>query len=143
MISANPITFLSIAVLSALSSYAVFLLGTKLFQKWGLLDNPGPYGHDRDPVPFGFGSLLYLNFVLVSLFLAAVGAIEFGDKLVVLIVLGGVVTGLSFVDDLDTIFKFERSEKSKPKTTTEELSQTRKTGYAISPKVRLAMQILV
>lgn len=143
MVSAQPLTFLSIAVLSALSSYCLFLLGTRLFQKWGLLDNPGPYGHDRAPVPFGFGSLLYVNFLLVSLFLAAIGAIEMGDKLIVLIILGAVVTGLSFVDDLDTIFKFDRSEKSKPRTTTEELSQTRKTGYAISPKVRLAMQVLV
>ncbi len=50
---------------------------------------------------------------------------------------------MSFVDDLDTIFKFDRDEKTKPRTSTEELSRTRKTGFAISPKVRLAMQVLV
>lgn len=53
------------------------------------------------------------------------------------------MTGLSFVDDLDTIFKFDRGEKTKPKVTTEDLAQVRKTKFALSPKFRLGMQILV
>ncbi len=44
---------------------------------------------------------------------------------------------------MDTIFKFDRSEKSKPKITTEELAQVRKTKFALSPKFRLGMQIFV
>lgn len=48
---------------------------------------------------------------------------------------------VSFVDDLDTIFKFDRYQKSKPIQTSEELTTVKKTGFSISPKVRLAVQI--
>lgn len=143
MVLANPITFLGIVMLSTIVSYYSFFLGGKWFRKFWLLDNPGPYGHDRDPVPFGFGLLLYLNFVAVCVICIALGYMEITDKLLVLIILWALVTGLSFVDDLDTIFKFDRSEKSAQKFTMEDLWKIRKTGFAISPKVRLAMQILV
>lgn len=53
------------------------------------------------------------------------------------------MVGVSFVDDLDTIYKFDREEKSKPLTTPEELSRTRKTRFAISAKARLALQIFI
>ena len=51
---ANPITFLAIATLSFAGSYLMFFFGARIFRKYGLLDNPAPYGHDREPVPFGF-----------------------------------------------------------------------------------------
>lgn len=81
--------------------------------------------------------------MLISGILLTLGLLELSDKLVVLVLLGGVVTGLSFVDDLDTIFKFDRTEKNKPKITTEDLGDIRKTGFAVSPKLRLTMQVLV
>lgn len=43
MFSANPLVYLLTAVLSGVSSYLLFLVGSKIFQKYGLLDNPGPY----------------------------------------------------------------------------------------------------
>ncbi len=43
------------------------------------------------------------------------------SKLVVLLVLGFVVSLVSFVDDLDTICKFDRDEKTGVKKTSNEL----------------------
>ena len=77
-----------------------------LFRHFGLVDNPGPYGHNRAPVPLGIGIVLYLNFASLSTFL-----FPMTEKLLILIILGAIITGVSFLDDLDTIFKFDRSEK--------------------------------
>ena len=77
-----------------------------LFRHFGLVDNPGPYGHNRAPVPLGIGIVLYLNFASLSALL-----FPMTEKLLILIILGAIITGVSFLDDLDTIFKFDRSEK--------------------------------
>jgi hypothetical protein len=45
------------------------------------------------------------------------------------------------MDDLDTIFKFDRTASLK--VSASELGQAKKTRFAISPKVRLFLQILV
>lgn len=50
---------------------------------------------------------------------------------------------MSFFDDLDTIYKFSKDEKSKLRISAEELAEVRVTKFAISPKWRLALQILV
>lgn len=56
--------------------------------------------------------------------------------------LGAVVTLISFVDDLDTIYKFDRESKSDVKKTAEELGKMRRdTPFIVPAKVRLAMQI--
>ena len=52
--------------ISLLSTYLLFEGGFILFVKKGLVDNPGPYGHERPPVPLGFGTLLYINFLILS-----------------------------------------------------------------------------
>lgn len=109
----------------------------RYFPKWGLLDNPGPYGHDRKPVPLGVGVVLYLNFLVCS-----IAFLGMSEKLAVLLVLGAIVTLVSFLDDLDTIFKFDRSQKD-VKLTAEDMAKRKDTPFAVSPKVRLAMQILI
>ncbi len=53
-------------VLSLLSTYTLFEGGFFYFAKKGFVDNPGPYGHERAPVPLGFGTLLYINFLILS-----------------------------------------------------------------------------
>lgn len=42
----------AIAVASSLTSFAIFRAVLRYFPKFGLLDNPAPYGHKRAPVPF-------------------------------------------------------------------------------------------
>ena len=64
------------------------------------------------------------------------------SRLFILLVLGGIVTLVSFVDDLDTIYKFDRTSKSDVKKTAEELGKMRKdTPFFVPAKVRLFMQI--
>ena len=38
---------------SLISSFLIFHIGKELFFRFGLLDNPAPYGHKRKPVPIG------------------------------------------------------------------------------------------
>jgi hypothetical protein len=54
-----------------------------------------------------------------------------------------VLVVVSFIDDLDTIFKFDRSQKSKPIETADELAKVRKTGFSVSPKWRLTLQVSI
>jgi UDP-GlcNAc:undecaprenyl-phosphate/decaprenyl-phosphate GlcNAc-1-phosphate transferase len=130
-------------MISATLSALIFAVFLQVFRKVGLLDNPGPYWHNRAPVPLGFGILLYGNFLLMSLLCVALGYAEFSEKLVILLSLWAGVTLVSFFDDLDTIYKFSKDEKLKLRTSAEELAQVRVTKFAISPKWRLALQILV
>lgn len=67
------------------------------------------------------------------------------EKLYVLLALGALVSAVSFLDDLDTIYKFDRDEKvGIVKRTAEELQgHARKTRFAVPAKVRLALQIFV
>lgn len=56
--------------------------------------------------------------------------------------LGAVVTFVSFIDDLDTIYKFDRESKSDVKKTAEELGKMRlDTPFFVPAKIRLFMQI--
>lgn len=87
MLSVDFTSFLIIAIISTIGSYGMFFLGSMLFRKIGLLDNPGPYGHNREPVPFGFGLLLYLNFVGITGILLLLGLIEMSDKLIIIVLL--------------------------------------------------------
>lgn len=71
------------------------------------------------------------------------GYILLTDKLLVIWGLAGLVTLVSFLDDLDTIYKFDRDLKSGPKISAEDLSNINPTRFSVSPRVRLGMQILV
>lgn len=46
----SAVAFLFVA--STLSSFLLFRAILRYFPKFGFLDNPAPYGHDRAPVPF-------------------------------------------------------------------------------------------
>lgn len=67
MISDLILRFLLIFAASSVISCLLFWAALRYFPKWGLLDNPGPYGHDRAPVPLGTGIVLYLNFLVCSI----------------------------------------------------------------------------
>lgn len=129
-------------IVSLISSFIIFHAGKYLFERFGLLDNPAPYGHKRKPVPLGIGSIFYLNFFLLSLFLHPLLSEINQHRLFIILVLGAVVTLISFIDDLDTIHKFDHESKSDVKKTAEELGKMRRdTPFFIPAKVRLLMQI--
>lgn len=129
------IRFVLIFAASSVVSCVLFWGVMHYFPKWGLLDNPAPYGHDRKPVPHGVGVVLYLNFLICS-----IAFLGMSEKLAILLVLGAIVTLVSFLDDLDTIYKYSEKDKS---TKTGEMIKPRETPFAISPKIRLALQILI
>jgi UDP-N-acetylmuramyl pentapeptide phosphotransferase/UDP-N-acetylglucosamine-1-phosphate transferase len=134
----------ALAMLSSIVSFGIFQGILRYFPKFGLLDNPAPYGHKRAPVPFGVGIALFANFALFALFLVPVMPESMHEKLYVLLLLGALVSAVSFLDDLDTIYKFDRDEKIGIKKTAEELhGHARKTRFAVPAKVRLALQIFV
>jgi len=127
---------------SLVSSFTIFHIGKYLFARFGLLDNPAPYGHKRKPVPLGIGSIFYLNFLLLSFFLYPLLSGVNQHRLFIILVLGAVVTLISFMDDLDTIHKFDRDSKGDVKKTAEELGKMRRdTPFFVPAKVRLIMQI--
>lgn len=139
--------FEKVAILLVVSSITSFLLIQAiqwLFPRLGFLDNPAPYGHDRAPVPFSAGVVFYINFLILGAFLFPLMTDVNREKLAIVLVLGAVVTIMSFIDDLDTIFKFDREAKSDTKKTAEELGKMRKkTPFEVPAKVRLTVQILI
>lgn len=63
------------------------------------------------------------------------------NRLFIILVLGTVVTLVSFIDDLDTIHKFDRESKGNVKKTAAELGEGRRTRFFVPAKIRLLMQI--
>ncbi len=81
-LSAFILTFLSI------------LVALKVFPKLGLLDRPKKYGLNRKPIPYPGGILLYLIFTVLALVF-----FEPTLKLVGLLIGGGLLVLISFIDD--------------------------------------------
>ncbi|MDD3119979.1 MAG: MraY family glycosyltransferase, partial [Candidatus Gracilibacteria bacterium] len=73
------------------------------------------YGYSREPVPYSMGIVFFVNFLILSLVFVKLGLMEYSSKLLVIIIFGFIITLMSFVDDLKNI----------------------------SPKIRLAVQILI
>ena len=85
---------------------------------------------------------MYVNFLLLSVFLHPLLSEINQQRLFIVLVLGGIVTLVSFIDDLDTIYKFDRGAKSDVKKTAEELGKMRRdTPFFVPAKIRLLMQI--
>ena len=81
-ISAFVLTFLSV------------LIALKVFPKLGLTDRPTKYGLLRKPVPYPGGILLYLVFLVLALIF-----FEPTLKLIGLLIGGGILVLVSFIDD--------------------------------------------
>lgn len=93
-----------IQFLYILVSALVVLFGMYFYKKLGLMDNPKKYGFKRDAVPYSFGVVLYLIFVM--------GLLSFGllnsSLLGIMLASFGIVL-MGFVDDrfgLSPVFRF-------------------------------------
>lgn len=140
----SPAAILAIAIASSVTSALIFRAVLRFFPVFGLVDNPAPYGHKRAPVPFGVGIAFFANFALFAALLVPLMPDSMHEKLYVLLALGALVSAVSFLDDLDTIYKFDRDEKVGIKKTSDELQgHARKTPFAVPAKVRLALQVFV
>ena len=70
------------------------LIALKVFPKLGLMDRPEKYGLKRKAVPYPGGILLYIVFVALALIF-----FEPTLKLIGLLVAGGILVAVSFIDD--------------------------------------------
>ena len=76
-------------------TFWMILLALKYFPKWGLMDRPHKYGHDRKPIPYYGGILIYIGFVLSVLIFVPM------DLSVLAFLVGATfIAGVSFLDDL-------------------------------------------
>ncbi len=75
-------------------TFLVLWIGTKVYPKLGLMDRPHKYGLTRAPIPYPGGILLYLVFLILCLFF-----FEPTVKLIGLLLGGGVLVVVSFIDD--------------------------------------------
>ena len=79
---------------SLLLSFLFVLLGSFLFKRWGWMDKPHLYGHQRAPVPYGMGIVLAVVFIIASLFF-----IDLSTKLVGLMSASLILSLVCFWDD--------------------------------------------
>ncbi|PID86433.1 hypothetical protein CSB08_00415 [Candidatus Gracilibacteria bacterium] len=86
---------LSILFFSSLISYIFINIFRKIFIKYNILDNPKKYNKKRKPIPYSMGITLFLSFLLISIF-----SVEHTYKYYLIIVFGGIITFISFIDDM-------------------------------------------
>ena len=91
-------------------SLVLIILLSRLFYKLDILDNPKKYGKKREPIPYSMGIVFFLCFFVLSYIF-----VEHNYKLYLLWCFWGLITLMSFIDDM----------------------------LQVSPKVRLCMQILI
>ena len=84
--------------LPAISAFSLtvlsVLIALKIFPKIGLMDNPHKYGLKRKPIPYPGGVILYLIFFALALIF-----FDPNLKLIGLLLGGGVLVLVSFIDD--------------------------------------------
>lgn len=95
---------------SSILSFMCILVLKKLFYKLNILDNPVKYKKNRDPIPYSMGVVFFVSFLMLSYFF-----VEHTYKLYLLWGFGGIITIVSFIDDM----------------------------LNVSPKIRLLIQILI
>lgn len=82
------------SILAFVLSFAGSFLVLKLFPKWGLLDRPWKYGHQREPIPYPAGVIIPVVFcILIAIFL------PFDKHLLALIAGILILTITAFIDD--------------------------------------------
>jgi UDP-GlcNAc:undecaprenyl-phosphate/decaprenyl-phosphate GlcNAc-1-phosphate transferase len=79
---------------SAVLTVGLVLVLRAVFPLLGWMDKPERYGYFRKPVPYGLGVVMFLAFFMVSPW-----AVGLDERLMTLIVGGGVLTLISFLDD--------------------------------------------
>lgn len=85
-------------ITSIVLSYTLIKFFSYIFKKYKILDNPKKYFLKRDPVPYSMGIVFFLNFLILSFFF-----VEHTMKYYLILVLGFIITLISFIDDMKDI----------------------------------------
>lgn len=83
-----------VAVFALLAAIVVTLFGLYLYPKFGLMDRPDLYGHDRSPVPYSFGMILFMAFLVVGFYF-----LRLDSEWLSIIFAAGILVLVSFLDD--------------------------------------------
>lgn len=86
--------YLSIFMLSIITSFLLVIGFKKLFYKYEILDNPKKYWKNRKPIPYAMWVVFFISFFFLSLIF-----IDYSYKLWLIWVFGFLITGISFIDD--------------------------------------------
>lgn len=104
------LTYLFLFFTSFCLSLTLILLLSKAFYIFDILDNPKKYWKKRKPIPYSMGITFFLCFFTLSFFF-----IDYSYKLLLIWLFWGVITLVSFLDDM----------------------------ISLSPKARLLLQIVI
>lgn len=84
-----------IFLISILFSYILIYIFRKIFEKYKILDNPKKYNKKRKPIPYSMWIVLFLSFLIISLF-----TVEHTYKYYLIIIFWWIITLVSFIDDM-------------------------------------------
>jgi len=76
-------------------SYLAITATSQLFYKFDILDNPKKYWKNRKAIPYSTGVIFFLCFLIISLIF-----VDFNYKLALILWFWGVITLVSFFDDM-------------------------------------------
>ena len=89
------LTYLITFFISLCVSYTLITLLAKAFRKFDILDNPKKYGKKRSPIPYSMGIVFFIAFFILSFFI-----VDYSYKLLLIWIFWGIVTLVSFADDM-------------------------------------------
>jgi len=89
------LTYVIYLFLSICLSYLLTVTISRLFRKFDILDNPKKYNKKRKPIPYSVGIIFYICFALLSVVL-----VDWSYKLGLILWFWGVITLVSFFDDM-------------------------------------------
>lgn len=87
--------FIILFVLSICLSYILIVSISRLFYKFDILDNPWKYNKKRKAIPYSMGVVFFLSFFFLSYFF-----VDYSYKILLIWLFGGVITLVSFLDDM-------------------------------------------
>lgn len=105
----NGFFLLTLFILASIVSFFLLKIIIFLWKKWKLLDRPHLYKSEqgRDPAPYSAGLLVYFTLLVLSPIIYIFG--DFNElllhRLTIVLVIGGLLNMISFIDDMDTIGK--------------------------------------
>ena len=89
------LTYILSFFLSICLSCVLIVAISKLFRNIDILDNPKKYWKNRNPIPYSVGIIFFIGFLLLSLLF-----VEINYKLILILWFWGVITLVSFLDDM-------------------------------------------
>lgn len=89
------LTYIITFFLSLCLSYSLITAFSHIFRKFDILDSPKKFGKKRDPIPYSMGVIFFISFLILSFVF-----VDYSYKLLLIWIFWGIVTLMSFADDM-------------------------------------------